>query len=414
VCAGQRLCADDGFRSLSTVGINAESGIPASGGALPKSARLSQGNDVNVAASGRLSPPTDDRPISRKMSRKQKKAALRSGALEKKSQVEHAEADKATPEIPSKVIEMEPTDSKPIVAPALIAAQKVVVKNATGPLSKADPDQPIKAVVAKEPSALAVPKASVAKGVWAVDSERRPVSKGDRPISRKMVQSYKVNFTQYKANATDAVAESAPVCTSWASVVSKSKQGPTTRGKSTRCCGQSIMMDVSSKDLPKKIVSDKACLQDLGSTTMTSAPSSKVCSSKQIRALAPNDPSIAVQKSAFGTNFWPSLDSAKSTASMVVGRSNTLKLSKVPVANVVMGTPSANHAEVSREPKASRDEEGGEEHKFTRVTKKRTYKKIYKNNMTKEEYLNWLEQEIFERGMLDSVSANWCLDQELD
>ena len=57
-----------------------------------------------------------------------------------------------------------------------------------------------------------------------------------------------------------------------------------------------------------------------------------------------------------------------------------------------------------------REEEEGEgegEDKMSQVQKEEIYKKM----MTREEFLNWLEKEIFEEGMLDSVSKNWCLMQ---
>lgn len=54
-----------------------------------------------------------------------------------------------------------------------------------------------------------------------------------------------------------------------------------------------------------------------------------------------------------------------------------------------------------------RQEEEHEGEKCIPVEKR----KIYKNNMTKEEYLDLLEQDIFEKGLLDHVSTNWCLEQ---
>lgn len=54
-----------------------------------------------------------------------------------------------------------------------------------------------------------------------------------------------------------------------------------------------------------------------------------------------------------------------------------------------------------------RQEEEHEGEKCIPVEKR----KIYKNNMTEEEYLDLLEQDIFEKGLLDHVSTNWCLEQ---
>jgi hypothetical protein len=169
-------------------------------------------------------------------------------------------------------------------------------------------------------------------------------------------QSYKVNLTQYKATATTVAPESGLVGASWSKVVSTAQQGTI---KKTGC-------------------------------TKGEEDQSTVVGAK---------PSSAVQKVALDDSSRPSLGSATGSDSFV--------------ADVVTD-------EAASRDQAFRKEDSVEEEEFIPVPRKRTFslkmkelrkKKIYKNNMTKEEYLDWLERQIFEEGMLDSVSTNWCLMQ---
>jgi hypothetical protein len=169
-------------------------------------------------------------------------------------------------------------------------------------------------------------------------------------------QSYKVNLTQYKATATTVAPESGLVGASWSKVVSTAQQVTI---KKTGCTKG----------------------EEEQSTVVGAKPSSKV------------------QKVALDDSSWPSLGSATGSDSCV--------------ANVVTD-------EAASRDQASREEDRVEEEEFIPVPRKRTFslkmkelrkKKIYKNNMTKEEYLDWLDRQIFEEGMLDSVSTNWCLMQ---
>eukprot|EP00890_Picochlorum_soloecismus_P004526 jgi/Picsp_1/5074/NSC_02437-R1_---NA--- len=283
----------------------------------------------------------DGHPISRKMARKLKRVALRSANSDKETHAEDAASSKATREIPSKPSDIKPSNGR--------------------------------AVVDKETSNSAVQKKGVHAGSCGdLVSTQTTAGKADsKPSNSKCKfapapkQSYKVNLTQYKADATDAIAESAPIGASWANVVSGTHRGTTRRANwTTRDLGQSTTIGAKpSNRAPKKSASRDASSQDVGTTKSMAMASSRVPRSGNILAC---------------------------------------------VVDAVLEKPTTMHSKAKQE-QLDREGEREEGQKCTPAPVPK--KEIYKNNMTKDEYLDWLERLIFEEGLLDSVSTNWCLEK---
>jgi hypothetical protein len=248
-------------------------------------------------------------------------------------------------------------DDRPISRKSARKAKRVAVRSAKADKeSHVEPagvkDKARQEVVSKPPLAN---EPSVSKPSDNKPKENKPPA-GTCKAAPAPKQSYKVNLTQYKATTATVAAESGLVGASWSKVVSTAQQGTI---KKTGC--------TKGEEDQSTVVGAKA------SSTM--------------------------QKVALDDSSRPSLGSATGSDSFV--------------ADVVTD-------EAASRDQAFRKEDRVEEEEFIPVPRKRTFslkmkelrkKKIYKNNMTKEEYLDWLDRQIFEEGMLDSVSTNWCLMQ---
>ena len=307
----------------------------------------------------------DGRPISRKSARKAKRMAVRSAKADTESHVEPAGGEvKATQGGASKpntgkTIKKEAGNSKP-------RENKEKENRPSTGKCKADTESDVEPAGGEDKATQEVAsklhadkpikkeagnsKPGENKAHASKPNENKP--KGNKPSGGKFKaapgpkQSYKINLTQFKATTADVPAESGHVGASWSKVVSTAQQV-------TPCAVKKVALDDAS---------------------------------------------------------WPSLGPAPGPAKKAA-HSSTSALPKVT------GSDAAAFVAVSQDP-ASREEDRGEEQGFMPVPKKRTFsqrrrelreEKIYKNNMTKDKYLDWLERQIFEEGMLDSVS-DWCIE----